>query len=199
MYEQQGNIIAKGLVEEKEILDYYAPYNKKPLKKIIIYIVAILIIMVAFLLTNNRSDTSNQEVASMEISTEENNEISPYQIVFGVLFVSVILYSSILHPILIKKYLKKQFHTNKLLQQEVEYIFSENGLHRKSESIDCTYKWDDIYKIIERENMLIIYESSNSVLILPKRFFNNDKELIRVRELIKENMSENKYEMINNK
>lgn len=199
MYEQQGNIIVKGRLEEKEILDSYTPHIKNPLKKIIIYIAAILIIMVAFLLTNNQSDTINQEVTSMEISTDENNEISPYQIVFGVLFIFVILYSSILHPILIKKYLKKQFHTNKLLQQEMEYIFSENGLHRKSESIDCTYIWDDIYKIIERKNMFIIYESSNGVLILPKRFFNNDKELIRVKELIKENMSQNKYEMINNK
>jgi len=81
----------------------------------------------------------------------------------------------------------------------MEYIFSTNGLHRKSEAIDCTYKWADIYKIIEKENMFIIYESSSSVLILPKRFFDNDKELIRVKELIKENMSKNKYEMLNTK
>lgn len=199
MYEQQVNIIAKGLLEEKEILDSYTPYNKNPLKKIIIYIATILIIMIAILLTDNGSDTGNQEVTSMEISREEDDGIPPYQIAAGCLFVFVILYSSILHPILVKKNLKKQFHTNKLLQQEIEYIFSENGLQRKSESIDCIYKWSDIYKIIERKSMLIIYESSNGVFILPKRFFNNDKELIRVKELVKENISKNKYEMLINK
>lgn len=82
---------------------------------------------------------------------------------------------------------------------ETEYIISENGIQRKSLSFDTTYKWNDIYKIIEKENMIIIYESSNNVSILPKRFFNNDKELVSVKELIKEKMNADKYVMLNNK
>lgn len=74
-----------------------------------------------------------------------------------------------------------------------------SDISRYTSTFSIMEKWNDIYKIIERENVLIIYESSNSALILPKRFFDNDKDLISVKELIKENMSKNKYEMINNK
>ena len=199
MLEQQENIIAKGQIEEKEIIDFYAPYYKKPLKKIVIYIAAAALILMAVLLFKNRpSDSSNEAVTSMEADTEGDSQLSPYQITVGVLFVVVII-SSILQPMLTKKYLRKQFRTNKLLQLETEYIISENGIQRKSVSFDTTYKWDDIYKIIEKENMLIIYESSNNVSILPKRFFNNDKELVSVKELIKEKMNADKYVMLNNK
>lgn len=47
--------------------------------------------------------------------------------------------------------------------------------------------------------MFIIYESSNSVLILLERFFYSDKELAKVKELIKEKMDAGKYKMLKNK
>ncbi|WP_313134368.1 YcxB family protein [Anaerocolumna sp.] len=198
MWEQQGNIIANGQIEEKEIIDFYTSRNKNPLSKVIIYIAALLILLSVLLLTNRPSDSSSETVTSTEANEEENDQLSSHQITVGVLFVFVII-SSILYPVLIKRNLKKQFRTNKLLQQETEYTISENGIHRKSESFDSTYKWYDIYKIIEKENMFIIYESSNSVLILPKRFFNSDKELAKVKELIKEKMDADKYKMLKNK
>ncbi len=199
MWEQQGDIIAKGQIEEKEIIDFYTSRNKNPLNKVIIYIAAVLILLsVVLLLTNRQSDSGNETVTSMESGAEENSQLSSHQITVGVLFVFVII-SSVLHPVLIKRNLKKQFRTNKLLQQETEYTISENGIHRKSESFDSTYKWYDIYKIIEKENMFIIYESSNSVLILPKRFFYSDNELARLKELIKEKMDADKYKMLKSK
>lgn len=140
----------------------------------------------------------NQLIFDNNFCISTCSQLSPYQITVGVLFVVVII-SSILQPMLTKKYLRKQFRTNKLLQLETEYIISENGIQRKSLSFDTTYKWNDIYKIIEKENMIIIYESSNNVSILPKRFFNNDKELVSVKELIKEKMNADKYVMLNNK
>lgn len=86
--------------------------------------------------------------------------------------------------------------------KENQLFFDNNffySTHRKSESFDSIHKWDDIYKIIEKEKMFIIYESSNSVLILLECFFYSDKELAKVKELIKEKMDAGKYKMLKNK
>ncbi|WP_097014497.1 YcxB family protein [Anaerocolumna aminovalerica] len=86
--------------------------------------------------------------------------------------------------------------------KENQLFFDNNffySTYRNSESFDSIHKWDDIYKIIEKEKMFIIYESSNSVLILLERFFYSDKELARVKELIKEKMDAGKYKMLKNK
>lgn len=90
------------------------------------------------------------------------------------------------------KMTKKVFKSDKIIQKEqLINITSTMITIICDESIE-KIKWDEIYYVCEAEKQFEIYLALYKLLIIPKRFFEKDKDLSLMREIIKDVMPKKK-------
>ncbi|MDF2831351.1 MULTISPECIES: YcxB family protein [Chryseobacterium] len=153
----------------KEFLNFNI---KSSLPRIIIFSFIILIFLVLNLY-NTENDTQNI--------------LQSASIWFAAVFVFIIIRSYFR--------LKNAFFSNKKIQEEIIYTFTEEKVQTKGETFEGDFAWNTVYKIKETKDWLLIYQSKTTMNMVPKKYF-SDSQISELRNMIKK--SNVKAKLLNN-
>lgn len=153
----------------KEFLNFNI---KSSLPRIIIFSFIILIFLVLNLY-NTENDTQNI--------------LQSASIWFAAVFVFIIIRSYFR--------LKNAFFSNKKIQEEIIYTFTEEKVQTKGETFEGDFAWNTVYKIKETKDWLLIYQSKITMNMVPKKYF-SDSQISELRNIIKK--SNVKAKLLNN-
>jgi len=103
-----------------------------------------------------------------------------FQLVFGVFIVSIL-------PLSIYIGAKKNFSSLGKLQERIIYEFTEENIKMTGETFDFELGWTKVYRILEMNKWILIYQSKTTAFILPKESFgenlNEFRSLIRRKKI----------------
>jgi len=153
----------------KEFLNFNI---KSSLPRIIIFSFIILIFLVLNLY-NTENDTQNI--------------LQSASIWFAAVFVFIIIRSYFR--------LKNAFFSNKKIQEEIVYTFTEEKVQTKGETFEGDFAWNTVYKIKETKDWLLIYQSKTTMNMVPKKYF-SDSQISELTNMIKK--SNVKAKLLNN-
>lgn len=150
----------------KEFLNFNI---KSSLPRIIIFSFIILIFLVLNLY-NTENDTQNI--------------LQSASIWFAAVFVFIIIRSYFR--------LKNAFFSNKKIQEEIIYTFTEEKVQTKGETFEGDFAWNTVYKIKETKAWLLIYQSKTTMNMVPKKYF-SDSQISELRNMIKKSNVKAKF------
>jgi len=153
----------------KEFLNFNI---KSSLPRIIIFSFIILIFLVLNLY-NTENDTQNI--------------LQSASIWFAAVFVFIIIRSYFR--------LKNAFFSNKKIQEEIVYTFTDEKVQTKGETFEGDFAWNTVYKIKETKDWLLIYQSKTTMNMVPKKYF-SDSQISELTNMIKK--SNVKAKLLNN-
>ena len=153
----------------KEFLNFNI---KSSLPRIIIFSFIILIFLVLNLY-NTENDTQNI--------------LQSASVWFAAVFVFIIIRSYFR--------LKNAFFSNKKIQEEIIYTFTDEKVQTKGETFEGDFAWNTVYKIKETKDWLLIYQSKTTMNMVPKKYF-SDSQISELRNMIKK--SNVKAKLLNN-
>lgn len=96
--------------------------------------------------------------------------------IFSLLYVAVILLIIIWIPIRTRKKIKNDFESNKSIQEEITYQFSNEKIEIVGETFHSEVSWTTIFKINELKNWFMIYHGNNTVNLVPKKNFTQQQK-----------------------
>ncbi|MEG1591564.1 YcxB family protein [Chryseobacterium sp.] len=90
--------------------------------------------------------------------------------------------------IIVRSYfrLKNAFHSNKKIQEEIVYTFTEEKVQTKGETFDGDFTWNTVHRVKESKDWFLIYQSKTTMNMVPKKYF-SQSEMIELRNIIKKN------------
>ena len=101
----------------------------------------------------------------------------------NVLLILAALMFTVIYPI---QMLSRSFNLVKLspvLSRALKYTFTEEGILVSQDDDDALLPWEDIVKVIETKNLILVYSSPKNGYILPKSQYQDKcdsiKEMIR--------------------
>lgn len=142
----------------------YLNFNiKNSLPRIIIFSLIILLFL-GLNLYNTENDTQNI--------------LQSASIWFAAVFVFIIIRSYFR--------LKNAFYSNKKIQEEIVYTFTDEKVQTKGETFEGDFAWNTVYKIKETKEWLLIYQSKTTMNMVPKKYF-SQSEIIELRKIIGKN------------
>lgn len=83
-----------------------------------------------------------------------------------VVLLLVIIYFSM--RIFFTNRIKKEYRSNPLLQQEINYTLDENGLSTQTKASRSNIEWEKVLKVRQSKKILAIYISNDQAYIFPK-------------------------------
>lgn len=90
--------------------------------------------------------------------------------------------------IVIRSYfrLKNAFYSNKKIQENISYTFTDKNILNKGETFEGEFGWDTVYKVKENKEWFLIYQSAHVMNMVPKKYFTND-QISGLRNTIRNN------------
>lgn len=90
--------------------------------------------------------------------------------------------------IIIRTYfsVKNIFNSNKKIQKVISYTFTDEKIRTEGETFDGDFTWNSVYKVKENKEWFLIYQSAQTMNMVPKKFFTKD-EIAELRDLIRQN------------
>lgn len=90
--------------------------------------------------------------------------------------------------IIIRTYfsVKNIFNSNKKIQEVISYTFTDEKIRTEGETFDGDFTWNSVYKVKENKEWFLIYQSAQTMNMVPKKFFTKD-EIAELRDLIRQN------------
>lgn len=90
--------------------------------------------------------------------------------------------------IIIRSYfrLKNAFYSNKKIQEEIVYTFTDEKVQTKGETFDGDFTWNTVYRVKETKDWFLIYQSKTTMNMVPKKYF-SPSEIIELRNIIEKN------------
>lgn len=90
--------------------------------------------------------------------------------------------------IIIRTYfsVKNIFNSNKKIQEVISYTFTDEKIRTKGETFDGDFTWNSVYKVKENKDWFLIYQSAQTMNMVPKKFFTKD-QISELRDLIRQN------------
>jgi len=82
--------------------------------------------------------------------------------------------------------LKNAFYSNKKIQEEIIYVFDQEKVNTRGETFDGEFTWDFVHKVKENKDWFLIYQSAQTMNMVPKKFFTKD-QISQLRNIIKSN------------
>jgi len=101
---------------------------------------------------------------------------------------AVIWFPAIILFIIVRSYfrLKNAFYSNKKIQEEIIYTFTDEKVQTKGETFEGDFTWNTVFKVKELKDWFLIYQSKQTMNMLQKAKM--DKEQIsELRKIITEN------------
>lgn len=90
--------------------------------------------------------------------------------------------------IIIRTYfsVKNIFYSNKKIQEVIFYTFTDEKVRTEGETFDADFTWNSIYKVKENKDWFLIYQSAQTMNMVPKKFFTKD-QISELRNVIRKN------------
>lgn len=90
--------------------------------------------------------------------------------------------------IIIRTYfrLKNAFYSNKKIQEEIIYTFTDEKVQTKGETFDGDFTWNTVHRVKETKDWFLIYQSKTTMNMVPKKYF-SPSEIIELRNIIEKN------------
>ncbi len=90
--------------------------------------------------------------------------------------------------IIIRTYfsVKNIFNSNKKIQEVISYTFTDEKIRTEGETFDGDFTWNSVYKVKENKDWFLIYQSAQTMNMVPKKFFTKD-QISELRDLIRQN------------
>ncbi len=104
----------------------------------------------------------------------------------SIFFVVVIILVTIWFPIRVYLKMKKEFYTNKNLQERILYEFYKEKIDITGETFQSEISWTNIHRVKELKNWFLIYQSNNLANLVQKKNFTRE-EIIELRNFITQN------------
>ena len=82
--------------------------------------------------------------------------------------------------------IKRNYKTDLLMQQEINFTFSDEGIVCYMERGSFNYKITDFRKFIFSKKLIAIYISNHKALLIPRHFFESNEQEKEIESLIKE-------------
>lgn len=109
---------------------------------------------------------------------DTQNILQSASIWFAVVFVFIIIRSYFR--------LKNAFHSNKKIQEEIVYTFTEEKVQTKGETFDGDFTWNTVHRVKETKDWFLVYQSKTTMNMIPKKYF-SPSEIIELRNIIEKN------------
>ncbi|AYN01669.1 YcxB family protein [Chryseobacterium sp. 3008163] len=95
-------------------------------------------------------------------------------------FVAIIVF------IIVRSYfrLKNAFYSNKKIQKEIIYTFTDEKVQTKGETFEGDFTWNTVFKVKETTDWFLIYQSKLTMNMVPKKDF-SDGQISELRNMIK--------------
>lgn len=111
---------------------------------------------------------------------------------FYVSMIVIALFSfSFLIILILSFQINKNFTSNKLLQDELNYTINNEYFEVHSINTNSKLTWDKIYKVAESKHLFAIYISKAQAFLLPKHHLNTD-QYNTIKNIIKNALPEKK-------
>lgn len=91
----------------------------------------------------------------------------------------IIIYKSFVLPLL-------SFKRNPRARLEYSYTFNHDGMEMIIEDASSKYKWSFFQNVIETKDNFLFFFKKNLFIIIPKRVFNSDVEIEKLKEVLNE-------------
>ncbi|WP_411811007.1 YcxB family protein [Chryseobacterium scophthalmum] len=90
--------------------------------------------------------------------------------------------------IIIRSYfrLKNAFYSNKKIQEEIIYTFTDEKVQTKGETFDGDFTWNTVHRVKEIKDWFLVYQSKTTMNMIPKKYF-SPSEIIELRNIIEKN------------
>ena len=99
-------------------------------------------------------------------------------------FILFIFLGFFISPILVVWQSKKNYRTNRIFQEQLNYKLTNDSIHMKGEIVDSVQKWTGFYKKKETKSFFMFYQQEGIATLLDKKMF-SDKELTDFRQFIR--------------
>jgi len=96
--------------------------------------------------------------------------------IFSVIYVVVVLSIIIWMPIKTRQKIKKDFESNKTLQEEITYQFTNEKIEIIGETFHSEVSWTTVFKVNELKDWFLIYQGNNAVNLVPKKNFTRQQK-----------------------
>lgn len=96
--------------------------------------------------------------------------------IFSLIYVLVVLLIIIWTPIKTRQKIKNDFESNKSLQEEITYQFSNEKIEITGETFHSEVSWTTVFKVIELKDWFMIYQGNNAVNLVPKKNFTQQQK-----------------------
>lgn len=95
--------------------------------------------------------------------------------------------------IVIRSYfrLKNAFYSNKKIQETISYTFTDENVLNKGETFEGEFGWNTVYRVKEKKEWFLIYQSAHVMNMVPKKYFTKE-QISELRNIIKNNHVEAK-------
>ncbi|MCD0455469.1 YcxB family protein [Chryseobacterium sp. LC2016-27] len=99
-----------------------------------------------------------------------------------------IWFAAIFIFIIIRSYfrLKNAFYSNKKIQEEIIYTFTDEKVQTKGETFDGDFTWNTVHRVKETKDWFLVYQSKTTMNMIPKKYF-SPSEIIELRNIIEKN------------
>lgn len=90
--------------------------------------------------------------------------------------------------IIIRSFLRLRFafNSNKKIQEGISYTFTDEKIRTEGETFDGDFTWNSVYKVKENKDWFLIYQSAQTMNMVPKKFFTKN-QISGLRDLIRKN------------
>jgi small-conductance mechanosensitive channel len=90
--------------------------------------------------------------------------------------------------IVIRSFLRLRFafNSNKKIQESISYTFNNEKIRTEGETFDGDFTWDSVHKVKENKDWFLIYQSAQTMNMVPKKFFTKE-QISELRNIIKSN------------
>lgn len=143
-------------LEEKDIIEFNFIHIYKERKAKILILLGLLTIILGFF--------------GLTISNSFD------EFLLYLLCLSIGIIALIVFPIMLLIKSKSIFANDSFIKKTLRYNFSQLGFNISSENGNTKINWYEIYRIIEFNNLLLIYVSKNKAFAIPKRMIREEYE-----------------------
>lgn len=77
-------------------------------------------------------------------------------------------------PYIIYLQAKKQYYSNKIFQEILEYHLTNESLKIKGETVDSIQKWNHFFKLKDAKDFFVFYSGQNVATLIDKKMFNTE-------------------------
>jgi hypothetical protein len=82
----------------------------------------------------------------------------------------------------------RAYRSDPFLKYQQTYIINEKGIEIKSERGNKIVKWDDFTDMNEYNDMFIFTVSKSNAVVIPRRFFEDENDIIVFKEIVENNV-----------